>query len=184
MNSDLKFALQDSSSLRRKRTNAAEGSVKFADDVVKDTTEISRHVSVSVKSNKTSMHVDAAEYYRNYDNADDCGDIESQSMATKVVGECYLNFSKLLQSEMRHLDKRDSSILQSKMSLNTKKSSTRLKDRSFSGKRKFEFSAHSKRGKHLSGSENKAFKEQVWHMGKVIGQVKGVFQLSNVPTVQ
>ena len=38
-----------------------------------------------------------------------------------LVGECYMNFSKLLQSEMRQHDKRNSSIMQGKISISMKK---------------------------------------------------------------
>ena len=61
---------------------------------------------------------DASGYYKKYgeDNADD-----SQAFIDPTIAECYLSFSKLLQSELRRLDKRDSYILQKKMSISIKK---------------------------------------------------------------
>jgi hypothetical protein len=60
---------------------------------------------------------DASAYYKRYgdDNED------SISLMDPSIAECYISFSKLLQSEMRRLDKRDSSILQSKMSISVKR---------------------------------------------------------------
>ena len=37
------------------------------------------------------------------------------------MGECYLGLSKLIQAELREYDKRESMILQSKISLGMKK---------------------------------------------------------------
>ena len=34
-----------------------------------------------------------------------------------------------------------------------------------------------------SQADKKPFNEQLWHMGKVIGQVSGVFSLSNLPMI-
>lgn len=39
-------------------------------------------------------------------------------------------------------------------------------------------------GDAYGGSEKKQFDEQIWHMGKVLGTVKGVFTLSNMPVLQ
>lgn len=78
---------------------------------------------LSLRSNRTSVQVDAADYYRKYDATTE-NDNSHQHLGFNVVGECYLNFSKLLQSEMRKLEKRDSSILSQKMSLSTKKSNS------------------------------------------------------------
>ena len=43
---------------------------------------------------------------------------ESQAiyLNDNLVGECYLGFSKLLQSELRRMEKRDSTILSNRMS--------------------------------------------------------------------
>jgi len=37
---------------------------------------------------------------------------------------------------------------------------------------------------HQAQVEKKGFDEQLWHMGKVVGRVKGFFNLSNLPVVQ
>lgn len=39
-------------------------------------------------------------------------------------------------------------------------------------------------GDPYGGSEKKQFDEQIWHMGKVLGTIKGVFTLSNMPVLQ
>lgn len=103
-------------------------------------------------------------------------------MAPSVLGECYINFSKLLQSELRSVDKRQSTILQKKMSLSMKKqTSLRSSNRggllSATAKAQFELSVNLNEQK----AQKRAFSEQLWHMGKVVGQVKGEFELSNIP---
>lgn len=57
---------------------------------------------ISIRSNRTSIHTDAAEYYRNYEpvapangNGEEVLDT-NHSIEGNIVGECYLNFSKLL----------------------------------------------------------------------------------------
>ena len=35
-----------------------------------------------------------------------------------------------------------------------------------------------------SQADKKPFNEQLWHMGKVVGRVKGFFKLSTLPVVQ
>jgi len=77
---------------------------------------------------------------------------------------------------MRNLDKRDSSILQNKMSLQIKKAtSIRNLDKTISSGSIYQVTSKSKRSRHKSFAEKKPFNEQIWHMGKVIGTVKGVF---------
>jgi hypothetical protein len=34
------------------------------------------------------------------------------------------------------------------------------------------------------GIEKKVFEEQLWHMGKVLGTIRGVFSLNNMPILQ
>lgn len=70
-----------------------------------------RKSAASIRSPRSS--IDATNYYKRQDE---------ETHATDIVGECYLNFSKLLQSEMRNLDKRNSQILETKMSISLKKS--------------------------------------------------------------
>lgn len=79
--------------------------------------------SQSIYSNRSSLNCDAADYYRKYEDND-----HTHQLSYNVVGECYLNFSKLLQSEMRKLEKRDSSILSQKMSLSLKKSNSQARN--------------------------------------------------------
>ena len=92
-------------------------------------------------THRTSTNtLDATDYYRKYNTKEDKH--ESHSIIGVLVGECYLNFSKLLQSEMRQFDKRDSSILQKKMSIHVKKNlSSRTKVESRHSSR-FEFSTN------------------------------------------
>lgn len=33
-------------------------------------------------------------------------------------------------------------------------------------------------------SEKRGFEEQIWHLGKVVGTIKGLFRLSNIPVMQ
>ena len=70
---------------------------------------IRRSKSIAHKRLNRSV-MDATDYYKKYNETDD----NSQSFAPNFIGECYLGLSKLLQSEYRHLDKRDSNILQGK----------------------------------------------------------------------
>lgn len=71
-------------------------------------------------SKKSIMSIeDASAYYKKYGDENDNDD--SQALIDPTIAECYLSFSKLLQSEMRRLDKRDSAILQQKMSISIKK---------------------------------------------------------------
>jgi hypothetical protein len=74
-----------------------------------DKENLNRH-GASKFSKRSSITKDASLYYKRYDD-DGKNNNESQSLMDHPIAECYLSFSKLLQSEMRHLDKRESTIL-------------------------------------------------------------------------
>ena len=70
---------------------------------------------------------DARDYYRDYDDSgkisinkggDNTDNRESVNLliADDLVGECYVGFSKLMQSELRKQEKRNSNILQNRIS--------------------------------------------------------------------
>lgn len=106
---DLKASGEDIYSLKLQAVK--EGSDQMLEDLKSGEEQdfIARR-SQSIFSNRSSVHADAADYYRNYGETEEKND-PSHILNGNIVGECYLNFSKLLQSEMRKLDKRDSSIL-------------------------------------------------------------------------
>jgi len=74
------------------------------------------------------------------------------------------------------------------MSSSIKKNiSIRKNNDSISNRQDFSLSLNDKHMKnfpHQSHVEKKGFDEQLWHMGKVVGKVKGFFKLSNLPVVQ
>ena len=126
-----------------------------------------RSNSIENRKTQTEMIVafDAIEYYRTS---------EQQKRATfmgDLVGECYLGVAKLLQTELRQQEQRETSVLQ--------KNLTRSFRRHRVGKKQESSSVVSSEGK----EEGKYFEEQVWMMGKVVGEVKGRFLLGNVPVL-
>ncbi|CDW82182.1 UNKNOWN [Stylonychia lemnae] len=136
------------------------------------------------KKSKTSVIIDGADYYKKYNEIED----NSRSLAFNFVGECYLGISKLLQSEYRNYDRRDSNILQGQLNKSLKQShsngSGNLRSNSILEKLNqaihFNNEPHSKKCKH----DIKEFEEQIWAMGKIIGTLSGSFILSNVPVIQ
>jgi hypothetical protein len=54
---------------------------------------------------------DASVYYKRYDDNEIEPSNDSQNFIDPSIAECYLSFSKILQSELRKFDKRESSIL-------------------------------------------------------------------------
>jgi hypothetical protein len=69
---------------------------------------------VSPKSgNPLNALIDASDYYKQYED-------KYSNITGNLVGECFIGFSKLLQSELKKFDKRDSQILQNKMSFSFK----------------------------------------------------------------
>ena len=113
---------------------------------------------VSLNQKDLSGLSDATNYYRHYDS-ENC----SFSFAGNLIGDCYLGFSKLIQTELRLYEKRDSFILQNKVLKGV---------------------VGSNGGNAVGDGVRKGFEEQVWLMGKVVGVVKGEFKMSNMPVIQ
>lgn len=79
---------------------------------------------------------DGRDYYKNYEEERTGSLIEEKKggpssrdsqmiyFNDNLVGECYLGFSKLLQSELRKYEKRDSTILSNRMSRMSNRVST------------------------------------------------------------
>ena len=65
---------------------------------------------------------DAKDYYRDYDDNQARPSLikdnreSAQLLTDNLVGECYVGFSKLMQSELRKQEKRNSNILQNRLS--------------------------------------------------------------------
>lgn len=114
-----------------------------------------------------------------------------------LVGECFLGFSKLLQSELRRYEKRDSTILSNRLTKMSNRVSVMVVPIGKGGLKKGgEASKHGAGGgdmlemeffepsiskqRHII-KEKKSFEEQLWLMGKVLGSVRGTFTFSNMP---
>lgn len=73
------------------------------------------------RPNSGSFIRDAKDYYRDYDDSSQKGASIKQDNTNResvnllltddLVGECYVGFSKLMQSELRKQEKRNSNIL-------------------------------------------------------------------------
>jgi hypothetical protein len=112
------------------------------------------------------------------------------------VGECYVGFSKLLQSELKKFEKRDSNILSNRMSRMSNRVSTMVSGTGNNSIRtKNEGGGLGLAQGHISTNpfmtpqqhsttEKKSFEENLWHMGKVLGTVRGEFTLANMPIMQ
>jgi hypothetical protein len=68
-------------------------------------------------STKSSFVREAKDYYRDYDDNRKSNHDSVQILNNDdLVGECYVGFSKLMQSELRKQEKRNSTILQNRLS--------------------------------------------------------------------
>ena len=132
-------------------------------------------------------------------------------MTDDLVGECYVGFSKLMQSELRKQERRNSNILQNRLSQSnrlsqlkgnrlssmytggTSSSRTSMRPVSVFGNAVAQKGDNSMRGLALSGEvpqghvvhgEKKVFEESLWIMGKLLGTVRGTFFLENLPVMQ
>ncbi|CDW79777.1 UNKNOWN [Stylonychia lemnae] len=145
--------------------------------------------SRSIKSNMQrngNVMTEAKDYYKSYSKVDD-----RLATETDLVGECYLGFSKLLQSEYRQYERKESFILQNKMSFvykqNLSQSFMSKGNSEYNGgaKARLEFSlSQSENPSKKAKNEKKSFQEQLWFMGKVIGSIKGNFKVTNIPIMQ
>jgi hypothetical protein len=96
------------------------------------------------------MAIDALDYYRRYNDDSLKDHDEDEDYLDNINGECYIGFSKLLQTELRLFDRRDSYMLSNKMSLRSSPSdfTSRVK-----------LLSRSKTGIKRGRSEKKSFEE-------------------------
>lgn len=146
----------------------------------------SKSILATRRENTTSKMSlpDATEYYKRYQNNEN----SSKTFNLDLIGDSYIGISKLLQIEYRFYEKRDSAILQKNLSMSLKKrssSSSKLKKNdSFQAKMDLSSSGNETTLRRKTNSDRKAFKEQLWSSGKVIGKIKGHFQFLNLPIMQ
>jgi hypothetical protein len=91
------------------------------------------------RPNSGSFVRDAKDYYRDYDNSSKHMPGETSNKTNResvnallsddLVAECYVGFSKLMQSELRKQEKRNSNILQNRLS-NSNRLSHQVGDKS------------------------------------------------------
>jgi hypothetical protein len=67
-------------------------------------------------SHNSSFVQDGKGYYQNYEEERSARDSVAMLMNDDLVGECYVGFSKLMQSELRKQERRNSNILQNRLS--------------------------------------------------------------------
>eukprot|EP00347_Sterkiella_histriomuscorum_P013888 403362980 len=157
------------------------------DDLIMSASFLKR--SNSTKSNRsegssTLIIKDAKQYYRNYDQNDVSPHIESD-----LIGECYVGFSKLLQTEYRQFEKKEAFILSKKMSFNYNQNlSQSMVQKGSNQTNKFKLELQqdlsSKNALNKMKTERKNYEEKLWSMGKIVGSIKGNFRISNLPVIQ
>eukprot|EP00347_Sterkiella_histriomuscorum_P021471 403333864 len=145
---------------------------------------VKRSKSIIQKRERKTIVIDAAEYYSKYNEVGD----NSISLIASFIGECYIGFTKLLQSEFRQFDRRDSSILQNKLNSSIKvgnQDSISIRDNKLDTEEDEDqkFTLQQQRQK-ANKIDRKYFSEQIWAMGKVIGTLSGTFKVKNLPLIQ
>mmetsp|Transcript_33742 Transcript_33742/g.32784 ORF Transcript_33742/g.32784 Transcript_33742/m.32784 type:complete len:176 (+) Transcript_33742:981-1508(+) len=125
--------------------------------------------SKSISKRKSSVKIfEALDFYKNFHLKDEEEEFEETN------GECLIAFSRLFQNELRLIDRKDSNILNSQYSQSFNKGSSLKTDQAY-------MRLHSPPVKR---TEKRSFDEQLWIMGKVVGEIKGVFSIQNMPILQ
>lgn len=105
----------------------------------------------------------------------------------EIACECYISVQKLMRSELKAFDTRDSFVFRNSLSMSRRMSGhsldvTSFQDQSTSGRSPDpillrDLFLHPK-------SQIKKFQERVTVSGKVVGKIKGTFRIANIPMLQ